>query len=375
MTFDRTAETRTASHVRARVAMSADSIEPEPAQRESTISVLVLRALVDAVARTGIAPATFLAAAQLRPEQLVAADARVSTSTLFGACELALDLTGDPAFGLHWAESLSQGTFAPVSHLVAHSASLRQGLDSLAQFYRLLCDDTHHQVVELENEVTLRCLRGHDESARFERFKSEMMVAGFFRLIRQVSVHAQIERVSFAYPAPAYSAEYSRIFGDDVAFEQPFTGVVCARALLDVPGPLKDADMHAALSTLAERRLSRIADHTPYAQRVRELLVLQRSPGRADMTTIARSLGLSVRSLRRRLADEAQTYNAIAGEALTVVAKQFLRDDRYTIQEASYELGFSDTSTFHRAFKRWTGSTPNAYRQAHREHRERSIDD
>ena len=89
-------------------------------------------------------------------------------------------------------------------------------------------------------------------------------------------------------------------------------------------------------------------------------------PQRADMSTVARALGMSVRSLRRRLAEEGKSYNDLANEALAAVAKQLLRDKRRTIQETAYDLGFSDTSTFHRAFKRWTGMTPSTFREAER---------
>jgi AraC-like DNA-binding protein len=85
------------------------------------------------------------------------------------------------------------------------------------------------------------------------------------------------------------------------------------------------------------------------------------------MDTVARSLGLSARSLRRRLADEDKSYAEVANEARAIVAKHLLRDKRKTIQETAYELGFSDTSTFHRAFKSWTGMTPRAYRESHRD--------
>ena len=81
------------------------------------------------------------------------------------------------------------------------------------------------------------------------------------------------------------------------------------------------------------------------------------------MNAAARALGLSVRSLRRRLAEEGRAYHDIASDALAAVAKQFLEDGQHTIQETAYEMGFSAPSTFHRAFKRWTGTTPTAYRQ------------
>jgi AraC-like DNA-binding protein len=81
------------------------------------------------------------------------------------------------------------------------------------------------------------------------------------------------------------------------------------------------------------------------------------------MSRVARTLGLSRRSLRRRLVSEGSSYKTIVKEALAIVAKHYLREKRLTIQETAYEMGFADTSTFHRAFKRWTGRTPSAYRE------------
>jgi AraC-like DNA-binding protein len=102
---------------------------------------------------------------------------------------------------------------------------------------------------------------------------------------------------------------------------------------------------------------------TPYAMRVRELLVEKAWPDRMDMKSVAKAMEISERSLRRRLAAEGRSYDDISSEALAIVARHFLRDPRRTIGEIAYEMGFSDTSAFHRAFKRWTGTTPNGYRE------------
>jgi AraC-like DNA-binding protein len=81
------------------------------------------------------------------------------------------------------------------------------------------------------------------------------------------------------------------------------------------------------------------------------------------MKSAAHKLGVSVRSLRRRLASEGKSYKAIEKEALVIVAKRLLGDEQRTIQETACAMGFANTTTFHRAFKCWTGTTPSAYQQ------------
>jgi AraC-like DNA-binding protein len=321
----------------------------------------VARGLIEAVEEAGGQRSQLLCAAQLDPEQLEMPDARIPRATIDRLCELAIAVTGDTGLGLHWAEKLAESTFNPLSHLISHAATLRQGIESLSQFHRLLSDHPSFEVNECAGRVTVRWMSVHGQRACVQRLAAEMLVTGFFRLIRSFCVQARPERVNFEYAAPAYRSEYTRVFGGAERFEQPFTGIVFDSALMNVTSPYNDEDVHGALRSIAERRILRLTQRTPYAVRVRELLV-QRGPAfGADMETVARCLGLSVRSLRRRLAAEGKTYNAVANDALAIMAKNLLQEKQRTIQEAAYEMGFSDTSTFHHAFKRWTGMTPHAF--------------
>jgi AraC-like DNA-binding protein len=327
----------------------------------------VVRKLVDVVEQLGASRLEFLEAADIDAAQLEASEDRVPRREVHRICELALDHTRDPALGLHWGERVTKSTFVPISYLMAHAPSLGQGFESLSQFGRLLSDDPRYEIVEESDTVTIRCLPAtEDESLRMLRFSSEMTMVGFFHVFRDFAGKRQPQRVSFAYPAPAYHGEYTRVFEGLERFGQPFTGIVVDRDLLKVTSPFKDEDIHDALRTVVERRMPRLPQQGPCALRVRELLVQRGWPDRVDMEIVARTLGYSVRSLRRRLAEEGKSYRAVENDAFAIVAKQRLRDEQRTIQEAAYELGFSDTTTFHRAFKRSTGTTPMKYREQQR---------
>jgi AraC-like DNA-binding protein len=348
--------------------MTPVGAEQAGASRDSAISLGVVRALMQAVEQAGVDRTTFMTAARLEPALLAAPDARSTRAEVYGLCELAVQLSGDEGFGLHWAERLSEPMFVPVSHLLCHCASLRQAFELLARFFRLLGDDPGYRIVEREEHVILHCLPIPEEPPRIQRFVAEMMVGGFWQLVRTYNAQARPERASFAHPAPAYHGDYQRLFEGAQCFGQPFTGIVFARELLNVPSLKKDDDVRDALHAVAERRLLRLTQRTPYSQRVRDHLVRHGWPDRTDMESVARSLEVSVRSLRRRLSDEGKPYNEVLNEALAIVAKQLLQDPRRTIQEIAYQMGFADPSAFHRAFKRWTGMTPTVFREEQLKH-------
>lgn len=332
-------------------------------QHDSTVSMWVVRALVEGLEKMGTPRAEFLRAAQLDSEQLDATDERVPMAEAFRITEVALDVTQDPALGLHWAEVWTRTSFVPLSYLIDHAPSLMQGFASLRQFERLLCDDPSFELVEHGDKMILRCLNLDGCSPRARRLAAEMVLGSFYRILRSFNEHQLPECASFEHAAPPYQAEYARVFENTQRFDQPFTGIVFGRELLQGRSVHGDADMHEALTAVAERRMSRLARGVPYAQRVRELLTVGPWPERKDMAAVARGLGLSARSLRRRLATEGRSYNDIENEAFAWSAKQLLRAEERSIQETAYEMGFADTTTFHRAFKRSTGTTPRRYRE------------
>jgi AraC-like DNA-binding protein len=337
------------------------------------MSIRIVRGVVEAVEQVGVSRVELLRSAQLDPAQLDCEEASVPCAVVYRLCEAALDLTRDPALGLHWSQRLAGSTFNPVSHLVAHAATLRQGFESLHRFHRLLSDQPSFRLSERADKATVQCFNLGGASLRMQRFASEMLVLGVFRLIRSFCAQARVDTVSFEYAQPEYHAEYTRAFELTPRFEQPFTCIVFDRALMNMGSPYKDEDVHDALRAIAERRILKLTQHTPFTSRVRDLLVEQAHTHQPDMSRVARALGLSRRSLRRRLVAEGSSYKAIVQEALAIVAKRYLRDKRLTIQETAYEMGFADTSTFHRAFKRWTGKTPSAYRETHFDLPARSI--
>ena len=323
----------------------------------------VMRVLIDVTARAGVARERMLHALRLDEEQL-ASRTQLSYQEAMHAAETALSLAGDPAFGLRWAKSLSIDTFSPSTYLITNAATLGEGLDALLKYSKLLSDQAHLAVRYDADEVRLQCPTVHAGSPAFQRVVAELTVIAFIRIVRSFVPTFRPERVCFEYPAPPYHHEYPEVFGSAALFDQPYTGLVFQRLLLAAKAQYRDQGLHDTLRTLAERHIT-TGDRSPqYAARVQDLLVRRGRVGGPAMSEVSTQLGLSVHALRRRLSAEATTFAAIEQEAFAALVQRALIDDRRTIQEAAFELGFAGTASFHRAFKRALGITPLAYLHA-----------
>jgi AraC-like DNA-binding protein len=334
--------------------------------RTSLISMRVIRTLVNTVAEAGVSETRFLHAAKLHAGQLRALDERVPRSKLYELIELALELTGDPALGLHSVERLRTDALDPIAGLVVHAATLQDAMKSIDDFRRLLGEEASFRVCESDGKVFVQCDSLAHESARVRRYMAEVVVSGLFHAIHRFRADARAEYVAFEYAAPEYADEYARVFQRRARFDQSFTGLCFDLKLMAAVAPHPDAELHQALRVFATRRVRRLTNSLPYAARVLDVLVWQRPPRDVSMRGVARVLGLSERSLRRRLRAEGRTYNSLLSEALARIAKDYLLDERRTIQETASALGFADNTSFHRAFKRWTGLTPATYRKQQR---------
>src|SRR5262249_12844062 len=162
---------------------------------------------------------------------------------------------------------------------------------------------------------------------------------------------------------PAYHHAYAIAFRGAERFAQPFTGIEFDAQALDRPHMHWEPELQALMRAQAERGLSRLSRPMTCTERVRALMSHRREGQPPDMAVASRELGISVRSLRRRLEEEGTSYRELAQSMVYESACSMLRNPDLTLQSIAHALGFADSSTFHRAFMRWAGQTPTAYRE------------
>jgi AraC-like DNA-binding protein len=329
-----------------------------------SVSIVLVRAFVEVVERAGVGREELLRTSAIDATRFEASDARLEFAEFARLEARALDLTGDEALGLHIAEQASEAAFDLVAHLIVHAPTLRDGIDLCLRFQRMFADDSELTLVEKNDAATLR-LSFPRTTLLCDRMHAEFVMAGLSRMIKVFAgLRAAVRAVHFEHPRPEHHLEYTRIFGGAERYRRPFTGLEVDRKLLDQPGLHHHPQLYQVLRSEAERMLTQLTHGISQAQRLKQY-VLARPPLGAipDMEMVARDMGMSVRSLRRRLKEEGASYKAILEEAFGTVATRLLGDSSRSIQEAAYAMGFSDPTAFHRAFKRWTGMTPKQYRE------------
>jgi AraC-like DNA-binding protein len=172
-------------------------------------------------------------------------------------------------------------------------------------------------------------------------------------------------RVAFEHAPPADVREHRRIFACPVTFGADRNEMVFPAAALDLPHARPDPALFALLERYAKGLIDRLPGATTLSARVAEALV-PRLPGTPTVETVARALRLSARSLQRYLKEEGTTFATVHDGVRRRHSEVALRDRRRSIAEVARSMGFADQSAFHKAFVRWTGMTPGAYRRASR---------
>ncbi|MGW3291360.1 AraC family transcriptional regulator [Streptomyces sp. NPDC001002] len=352
--------------------MSAPSEgDAPPAYGAPTRSVAIhhVRASLRGAERHGVDIAALLERAAIPPELLEVPLARVSPRQYARLTKAVWQALDDELQGLG-PQPLKVGTFAMMCHAVMHcSPDLRIALHRGSTFYGLFPGGPRFQLEEKSGELGQEAevdearlvfdLTGFDDPEHYLA-ESATVVAHRFAgwLIRR---RINLTRVEFSHPAPPHALEYDLLYGAPCTFLAPRTALVFDRAVLDQPVLQDEAGLNAFLRRAPGDVLARLDYGSTTAAQVR-LLLGQSLPDRMpDPQEVAARLAVSTQTLRRRLAAEGTSFQHIRDQLRRDAAIAALAAGTVSIEDITRQLGFSEPSAFHRAFKRWTGSAPRSY--------------
>jgi AraC-like DNA-binding protein len=169
--------------------------------------------------------------------------------------------------------------------------------------------------------------------------------------------------VTFVHACPPITSEHERFFGCPIYFASTKNAVTIRKSDMELFNPKSDPMLLQILLELAETALARIATPSDLTQNVQTLVASRLEGGPPKLRDTARELGLSARTLQRRLSDEGRTYREVVEAVRRNLAITLLTATAHTPTDVAYMTGYSELPAFQTAFRRWTGKTPRQYRQ------------
>ena len=195
------------------------------------------------------------------------------------------------------------------------------------------------------------------------RLSNEATIASITSISREVSSKSftPIE-VYFKHPAPDTITAHEAYFGCLVHYESDRDALLVSTETLQTPNKLGDETIARFFDMHLEEEVSKLEAERSLDYRVRNLISRALSEGVPAISDIARDLGMSGRTLQRRLAEEGYTFLTLVEESRRQLAERLLQQTAYSLAEVAFMTGYSEQSAFNRAFKRWSGQTPRSYR-------------
>ncbi|MBH23098.1 MAG: AraC family transcriptional regulator [Myxococcales bacterium] len=273
----------------------------------------------------------------------------------------------DPALPLRYAEAIRPEDFGAFGLAIKTSRNVRDALERLAR-YILVVSDTLEYTLRDDAKGAVFVLNGRpSDDRRGVQLANECALAAITSLLRQVAQGPVVpEAVSFRHPGPSEVTSHQAWFQGALRFEAPIDGLHLDEATLATPTRLADDGLSAYLLAQLDDIHAQRAE-AAVVQQVRRAITDKLCSGLPTRNTIARHLGMSGRTLHRRLAEHDCSFQEVANQVRRETAESLLRREALSLAEVAYLTGFSDQSAFHRAFKSWTGQTPRSFQQgAHR---------
>lgn len=290
-------------------------------------------------------------------------DSRIRHRVAMDELARAIQVRNDPLLGLRAGERIEAGDLDVLEYASRACANLREATLCAIRYMYLMHGAIEGRLVE-ERERAIWQLVQSDDVESIPAANDFALASACTFARRYTGQRWVLLEVHFQHDEPTDMAEYARVFDDaKIKMGMPHNALVFMPEHLDAPMSHANAGLQAAYEMHAQATLERLRRREGVGGRVRKLLIQQLPAGDVSMTTLARNLGMSVATLRRRLGDEGTTHSELLDEVRRELAAKYLSDMSLAISEVAFLLGFSHVTAFYKAFRRWSnGVTPAEFR-------------
>jgi AraC-like DNA-binding protein len=323
-------------------------------------------AMVRTAEARGIDPSALLRDVGLSRHVLDDPDARLPGHAVLTLWDALRERTGDPVLQLAAPTSLPFGAYRVIDYLVGASATVGEGVDRFARFFRLIADGIVVGIEPLGTEHHL-CLTTAAGTPVPPVYVDYVFAALVRRVRMRIRPALEVQRVELCRPQSPWAAAYRDAFRAPVRFGAASDRLCFSNAEWLAPIDGADEALARLLEEHARGLAEKLAVGSPVARpdfsaAVRTAFTTVMPEG-GSAEDVARALNVSVRTLQRKLAPTGSTFREVSETVRARLAQEYLADPAVSIAEVAFMLGFSEQSSFNRAFRRWTGEAPGRWRR------------
>lgn len=330
--------------------------------REATVNVAGFNAVVQAAQRFGVSGRDLLDSLQWGQSSLGHRDDRVPVELFFEAYRQAASLTACDDIGIY-SGRISYISGLPLQlYMSTLCRNFRQYLNLVPSILKLRGDIGEVQI-KREGELIRMEWQPLQAETAASRFLSDDILTTAAAIVNSLCVDPiPVRRAQFTYPKPADLTQLQATFGSELAFGQPVSCLYFDAACLGSPVIKLDYELAPGITEPLQVFFDDAVATDPFLQTTRQSLARALPSGEAHIDAVATQLGVSRRTLQRRLAQRDTHFMQLLGEVRSELAVRYLADSRLGITEIAFLLGYSDLAAFSTAFRGWYGCSPSEHR-------------
>lgn len=337
-----------------------------PIDSQLEVSVGLTQAILETLRSLKVAdPESLLRAADIDPQQLTKPENRIPLEQQQKLWQLAAQHSATTTFGLHFARCIQPTSFGVLGYMAMNCHTIEECFDAVVK-YQFLAGQGGEFTLDREVDRVCLCYNpvNPEHPATAQRVVAMLAAnVSFGRWL--VGEDFRVARVEFCQQSPSgltEREEYDEFFNCPVVFGSPRNRLVYHAAVLQLVVPNASEELLQLLQERANRLLEAVSQGSGIAARITSLLATQLNNRVPDKARIAAQIGMSERTLQRRLREEGTSFQEILDNTRHYLARELLRNTGLTLNEVALQLGFAEPSAFFRAFKKWEGCTPGQYR-------------
>ena len=321
-------------------------------------------ALLGYAAQRGISPQRLCEASSVNFAELQKKNCTLTAEQINSLWRNAAHLTQDPFFGLHFGESMQLAALGLIGQIIATSGTVGEALSHASGMVHLITDMFRIQLEHLEANIQIQFVADKEVGGifphTFRHMSDYLMVFVLHEMNGLILQELKPERVNTNHHSED-PREYQRIFKCPILANSDHMSIVLSKQFLTIPIITSNYSLQKTLLQQINLLLKSSPVKGTFQNKIYHYLMANSYLRIQSLESVAANFNMSSRSLQRRLKLEGATYLEIVEEVRKNLALHFLKSENYQIKDVAYTLGYTESSAFLKAFKRWTGKTPSTY--------------